>query len=82
MPSPQPQSHSLSKSDAKPTLFDDGWSSALPTNGPEPNQLTLLLVDDATDGLGAGAGRLLGRGAPVSRHCCHSQANPSRTGLL
>lgn len=82
----------MSNNDAKPTLFV-GLSSALPTNGPEPNQLTLLLVDDdatdgtgRADGAGAGAGLILGLEAPpgpgaVSLHCCQSQANPSKTGL-
>lgn len=67
----------------------DGRSSALPTKGPEPNQLARAVV--ASAGLGAGAGLLFGLGAvawaglgpgPVSLHCCHSHARPSRIGLL
>lgn len=72
----------------KPTLFDDGLSSALPTKGPEPNQLTLELVasEGVTDGLAELAGLLLGLDSPepgaVSLHCCHSHARPSKIGLL
>lgn len=55
-------------------------------NGPEPNQLTLLLVEDATDGPGDATGRLFGLGAAgpgsVSLHCCQSHAKPSKIGLL
>lgn len=40
---------------------------------------------DDGDGLAEGTGRLSGRGAPdsgpVSLHCCHSHARPSRMGL-
>lgn len=62
----------------------------MPTKGPEPNQLPLLLVgadDTVGAGLaeGAGSGLLFGLGAPgpgaVSLHCCQSQANPSKIGL-
>lgn len=62
-PSPHPQSHNLSKRDEKPTLFDDGLSSALPTKGPEPNQLTPepVAAGGAFEGL-VDSGRLFGLG--------------------
>lgn len=88
LPPPQPQSHNLSRRDEKPTRFAVGWSSAFPTNGPEPNQLTRgpeaegLVDEGLADGTAAG---LLGLGVAgpgaVSRHCCHSQARPSNMGL-
>lgn len=62
----------------------------MPTNGPEPSQLALLLVAvEVIEGLAAGAGDdagpRLGLGGPlpgaVSRHCCQSQAKPSKIGL-
>lgn len=79
----------LSKNAKKPTLFevaDDG--AAFPTKGPEPNQLTLLLVDaeDVIETGGEDAGLLFGLAAPgpgaVSLQVCHSQARPSSTGRL
>lgn len=71
----------------KPTLFDAGLSSALPTKGPEPNQLTLELVaaDGVIDGPADEAGLLFGLDTSgpgaVSRHCCQSHARPSNIGL-
>lgn len=86
-PSPHPQSHSLSNNEEKPTRFEDGLSSALPTNGPEPNQLVLVgAAEGGTEGLELGVGRLfvLEPLSPlpgaVSLHCCQSQAKPSRIG--
>lgn len=62
-PSPHPQSHNLSNRDEKPTLLEVGLSSALPTKGPEPNQLTLELVaaEGEFEGVGC-SGRLFGLG--------------------
>lgn len=83
-----PQSHNFSKIDAKPTLFEVGCVSAFPTNGPEPNQLTLLLVawEAETEAVGTGSGLLFGLlapvPAPVSLHVCQSHARPSKIGLL
>lgn len=64
--------------------MEDVLSSALPVKGPEPNQLTRLLVDadDEMVGLEEGEGLRLVRTAvgEVSLHCCQSQASPSRMG--